>query len=223
MIKKKVYKKAANDKTLYIWDLADTLFNEVWNQEKTGFPTFLDWLANKLNKKSFQITPREYEEGCKVPYSQGWYFNTDIKPGFRKVLSWTKNNETFTSGTPEQMDWRGEYLNKKYGFSLQKYFKKINSTFDYGETNIKTAAMINKYLKQKYQEGYRTIVYTDDKFANLEMFKQAIDKIQEKNQDFSGRLYHILNNDSGLKKKSWYFVIGWLKDLLKNEKNFKNN
>ena len=35
--------KAATQKTLYLWDLAGTLFYEKWNSEKTEFNSFNDW------------------------------------------------------------------------------------------------------------------------------------------------------------------------------------
>ncbi|MFA5183985.1 MAG: hypothetical protein WC456_00480 [Patescibacteria group bacterium] len=214
-------KKIVSPKTLYVWDLADTLFNDVWNKERTGFTTYADWLQHRLNKKLSQISAWEYENNYKIPYCAGWYFNLDIKPGFRQTLSWTKNNETFSTGNQAQMTWRGRYLDKKYHFKLKKYFKKLNSTFDYGDTNVKSLAMFEAYLKGKYKEGYRAVVYSDNQLGNLKFFKAAVDKCRKILPDLGLRLYHVLNNQQGIKDKKWYFSVGTLFDLLKNEKKIK--
>ncbi|MDD4332897.1 MAG: hypothetical protein PHT51_02185 [Patescibacteria group bacterium] len=78
--------------------------------------------------------------------------------------------------------------------------------------------MIIKYLQSKYDEGFRFVVYTDDKLKNLQAFSEAAEKLKEKYGDFSYRLYHILNNNSGIKNKSNYFETGNLFAILKNEK-----
>ncbi len=223
MNKSKKPQKLVRPKALYVWDLANTLFNEVWNKERSGFASYSDWLQNKLGKTLDQISPWEYENNYKIPYCAGWYFNLDIKPGFRQTLVWTKNNETFSTGNQAQMTWRGRYLNKKYNFKLSKYFKKLNSTFDYGDTNVKSLAMFKSYLKDKYREGYQTIVYSDDKLSNLQFFKKAVDQYQKILPALDLRLYHVLNNSQGIKDKKWYFSVGTLNDLLKNEKKLTNN
>ncbi|MFA5022217.1 MAG: hypothetical protein WC508_04025 [Patescibacteria group bacterium] len=205
-------------KTLYLWDLAGTIFYEKWDAKKTGQPTYDAWLEAQLGKNISEISDREYEEMQKIPYSQGWYFQLDLQPGAKEVLEWAKHNETFTTGTPEQMDWRAECLLPKTGFDFRPYFQKINSTFDFGETNKKTPEMVANYLTEKYQQGYRVIVYTDDKLANCQMFLQAVKSFQDKYVDFSYRIYHILNSNSGLIKDNEYYQIGSLSDLLANEK-----
>ncbi|MBI4994794.1 hypothetical protein HZC21_04100, partial [Candidatus Peregrinibacteria bacterium] len=153
--------------TLYLWDLADTLFPEKWNVELTGFANFEEYVKSLgIGKKDVRAF-----EGCfREPYVHGERFGLRIADGFADVLGWTKHNETFSTGFQEQVNWRAEYLNPKVGFDVRKYFQKLSSTFDYGETNVKTQAMLEKYLAQKMEEGYDTVVYTDDKLANCELF-----------------------------------------------------
>lgn len=215
---KKISKQKVIKSILYVWDLGNTLFVETWNKKKSGFASYDAWLENRLGKKLGQMTPREHEQGYKIPYQAGWYFNLDLEPGFKKVLAWTKNNETFSTGNKEQFIWRSQYLNKKYKLEIKKYFIKLGSTFDYGETNIKTPALLKAYLNQKYQAGYRTLVYTDDKLFNLKSFKQVIDKNKSLWPGLTCRLYHLLNRSAELVNKKDYYVVGTLLDLLNNEK-----
>jgi hypothetical protein len=198
--------------------MAGTLFPEKWNEKQTGYQSFDDWVEGQLGQKISEIPPRQYEEMYRIPYSQGWYYNLTIRPEFREVLSWTKHNEVFTTGLRETNDWRAEYLIPKTGFDFRPYFQKVVSTFDYGETNQKTKEMVVDYLEKKHQEGYRAIVYADDKLANCQMFIEAMKLAQHEHPDFSYRVYQILNNDSGLQEKEGYFTIGGLNDLLVNEK-----
>lgn len=206
------------DKTLYLWDLAGTLFFEKWDAKKTGYSTFGDWLVHESGKKKEEISEREYEEAHRIPYTRGWYFRLGLQPGYKEVLNWTKNNETFSTGMQAQMDWRAEYLNPLAGYDIRKYFKNLVSTFDYGETNKKTTAMLLDYLEKKYRESYSMIVYTDDKINNCNFFINAAKIIRKKYPDFRYRLYHILNNSNGIREKKGYWEIGNLLDFLVNEK-----
>ena len=138
--------------------------------------------------------------------------------GYREVLSWTKNNEAFTTGVKEQMDGRADQLKKVVGFDVRDYLSKINSTFDYEETNLKTKTMLVQLITKKYNEGYKTIVYTDDKLENLKEFKAAAGLVKKDQPDFNYRLYHFLNDHSGLKRESYYWAIGSLYDLMGNKK-----
>lgn len=199
-----------NFMTLYLWDLANTLFPEKWDAGLTGFQSFEDY-ANSLGVDI--KNPRVFEECYKEPYIHGERFNLKIADGFKDVLSWTQHNETFTTGIREQMDWRAEYLNPRVGFDIKKYFQKIISTFDFGETNVKTSEMLEKYLAQRKSEGYDTIVYTDDKLKNCELFKQAAESVS-----ILYRVYNIKNDKAGLREKDWYWEIGDLYDFLENEK-----
>ena len=223
MAKRQLKNKILRQDTLYVWDLAQTLFREDWDSRKTGAPTYGDWLARKLDKKFNQIKPREYEMGHRTPYRSGWHFNLDLQPGFKEVLSWTKHNEVFTTGVPQQIGWRAEYLGKKYGFDLKKYFQKINSTFDYGETNVKTEKMLADFLKGKFLSGYRSIVYVDDRLDNLRSFRRAVAENRQSLPGLAVRLYHILNDVSGCRTRRGYFSVGTLYDLLDNEKKIINN
>jgi len=208
-------------KTLYLWDLAGTLFNEEWDSTKTNYPDYNAWLEAQLGKKIIEVSDRQYEEMYEIPYKQGWYFHLDLKPGVKEVLTWAKHNETFTTGVPEQMDWRAEYLIPKIGFDFRKYFQKINSTFDYGETNKKTVETFADFLGKKYQEGYKIIVYADDKLTNCQAFIDAVESVKRNYPDFSYRLYHVLNNNSGIIEKDSYWQVGNLKGLLINEKKYE--
>jgi hypothetical protein len=205
-------------KTLYLWDLAGTLFYEKWDAKKTGYPTVRAWVAAQLGKKEEEMTDREYEEMHEIPYKKGWYFQLALQPGVKEALSLGKYRETFSTGVPEQMDWRAEYLNPKTGFDFRKYFQKINTTFDYEETDKKTKEMLVDYLGKKYQQGYKTVVYTDDKLKNCQMFLEAVKSVKKEHKNFSYRLYHILNDNQGLRKKDSYWEIGNLYDFLANEK-----
>lgn len=205
---------------LYLWDLGGTLFPEKWNAEKTGFLTYEDWAADKLDKRKEDLTNEEIDRTYEIPYSQGWYINLDIAKGFQEVLEWAKNNEAFTSGIPEQIEWRSKYLNPKVGFDVRSFLKKINAASDYGAYNTKTKEMFLKYLDEKYKQGCKVVVFTDDNFKYCKLFMQAAEKIKGEHKDFSYRCYHILNDNGGLRKKEWYFEIGNLYDLMKNEKIF---
>ena len=199
--------------TLYLWDLANTLFPEKWNVELTGFASFDDYVKSLGADEN---NPRVFEGCYREPYIHGERFNLRIADGFAEVLGWTKHNETFTTGIREQMDWRAEYLNPKVGFDIKKYFQKIVTTFDFGETNVKTPEMLEKYLAQRKSEGYDTVVYTDDKLANCEMFRKAAEGV-----GISYRVYNMKNDSCGLRDEGWYWEIGDLYDLLKNEKNYE--
>lgn len=211
-----------NNKTLYLWDLAGTIFREEWDAERTGFAGYYDWLEARLGKKMSEITPREEEEMYKVPYGEGWYFKLDLMPGAKESLEWAEYSEVFTQGNPEQIDWRAEYLTPRIGFDVRKFFKKINSTFDYAETNVKTKEMLLDYLRKKYDEGFKSVVYTDDKLKNCENFAEAAEEFKKESGDFSYRLYHIMNDGEGLRAKEGYVEIGSLHDLIEAEKNLQS-
>ncbi len=164
----------------------------------------------------------EYERGYETPYKKGAMFNLKTVDGFREVLDKTHNNEAFSSGNPEQLLCRAKYLNPKIGFNLLKYFLAINSPFDYGTSNKKTAEVYKKYLLKKYKQGYRTIIYTEDKAKYISSFKKAAANVKIKHPNFNYHIYHILRNKKGIKRKNGYFEIGNLWDLLKNEKKLNN-
>ncbi|MFA6410170.1 MAG: hypothetical protein WCW26_01185 [Candidatus Buchananbacteria bacterium] len=206
-------------KTLYLWDLAGTIFNEVWDVVKTGYPDYEAWVEAQLGKKISEVSDRQCEEMYEIPYKQGWHFQLDLKPGAKEVLTWAKHNETFSQGMQEQIDWRAQYLTPRVGFDIRRFFQKLNSTFDYGETNKKTKEILTDYSIKKYQAGYKTIVYADDKLTNCQAFIDAVESVKMSYPDFSYRLYHILNDNSGLVEKDGYWQIGSLLDLLANEKN----
>jgi hypothetical protein len=188
---------------------------EKWNAQLTGYATFDDYAKAKIKNPT---DPRQYENAFKEPYINGEMYNLTLAEGFKEVLTWTKNNEAFTTGVKEQMDWRASYLNPKEGLDVRSFFKNINTTFDYAKTNIKTKKMLIQYLKSKIDEGYKTVVYTDDKLKNCQLFKEAIDAVKQQGLNLNCRIYHILNSASRVDNQGWYTVIGNLKDLLKSEK-----
>lgn len=200
--------------TLYLWDFANTLFPEKWNAALTGFQTFADYVrAQGISLND----PRGFEEAYKEPFINGEMINLKLTEGYQEVLTWAKHNKAFTSGVKEQLDWRAEYLNPQVGFDIRSFFQEINSTFDYGETNVKTKEMLVDYLGEKYAHGYRTVVYTDDKLANCQKFQQAAEEVKTARPDFTYRWYHILNDSQGLRVKDGYWEIGGLKDIIENE------
>jgi hypothetical protein len=204
------------DKTLYLWDLEGTLFLQSWNKDTTGFDSFEDYAkANGLKINS----GKDFEEAYVNIYENGDMVNLRLADGFEEVLNFTKNNETFSSGMQAQMLARVKYFKKKLGADILKYFRKLNSTFDYSDSNIKTKEMLIDYLKSKYDEGFKTVVYTDDKVVNCVFFEQSAVYAKSLFGDFNFRIYHLKNDNSGLSQNSWYYEIGKLSDLLDNEKN----
>lgn len=199
------------DKTLYIWDLANTLFPEEWDKN-TGFENY-DRYVESLGYDLKTISPLDYERAYERPYREG-LFKLKIADGFKEVLSWTKNNLVFTTGNKEQIDWRAEYFLKQGLFDIRLYFKEIISTFDFGNTNKKTKEMIIKILKEKAKEGYTDFVYTDDKLENCLFFLEAAKEVK----GLKIRVYNIKNDNLGIRKKDNYWEIGNLYDLIKNEK-----
>lgn len=177
------------NKTFYLWDLADTLFLEAWDAKKSGYSSY-DAYVESLGFNLKMITPRDYEWSYERPYREG-LFKLSLTEGFTEVLKWTKHNGVFTTGNREQMDWRAEYLMKMYGFDVRPYVGEIFTTFDYGNTNSKTSAMLQDILNQKTNEGYERIVYTDDKRANCNFFLNAAKALWAKHVHFTARAYHL--------------------------------
>lgn len=209
-MKKKIMKK----KILYLWDVANTLFPEKWDKT-TGFENY-DEYVKSLGYDLNTIDPLVYEKLYYKPYRHGFY-QIKIADGFRKVLSWTKNNEIFTTGNKEQINWRAEYFLEKGLFDVRPYFKKINNTFDFANTNKKTKEMIVALFKNKMADGYTEIVYTDDKLENCLLFFEAGKEVE----NLKIRIYHIKNDNLGIRNKDYYWGIGNLYDLMENEKKMK--
>ncbi len=205
-------------RTFYLWDMANTLFPEKWNEEKSGFENY-DAYVKFLGYDLKTISPKNYEWAYEVPYKQGLFVLTVAK-GFQEVLNWAKENYAFTTGNKKQIDWRAENFLTRYGFDIRDYFKQIHTTFDYGNTNKKTVEMLVDILKKKSNEGYTAAVYTDDKPANCQFFLKAIDAAKKQGIEFKARVYNMKNDKSDLKKDSKrYYEIGNLLQLLANEKS----
>lgn len=148
-------------KTLYLWDLADTLFGESWDVEKTGLTSF-DAYVESLGHNLKTVDAKTYEWCYERPFKYG-LMELSLMPGFLDTLSWTKHNAAFTTGNHEQIQWRAEVFLKKGLPDIRPFFQKIYSTFDYGNTNQKTAAMLLDILNKIYKNGYDTIAYSDNK------------------------------------------------------------
>jgi len=202
-------------KTLFLWDVARTLFVEEWNSELTGYPDYPSYVVGIGKDPN---NPRVFEESYQETYLKGEMFNLALMPGYAEVLGACAHNEIFTTGVKEQMEWRAQYLNPKVGFDIRKFFQKINTSFDFAPTNVKTQEMLTEYLRQKVADGYGTVVYTDDKLANGEFFRAAAEEIKKEYPSFSYRFYHILNDNGGIRPKGWYQAIGGLRDVITSEK-----
>ena len=49
-------------KTLYLWDMAGTLFHEEWDAKRTKYPNVEAWVEAQLNKKFKDVSDRKFEE-----------------------------------------------------------------------------------------------------------------------------------------------------------------
>jgi len=200
------------NKTLYLWDLADTLFSEDWNTKKTGLADF-DAYIGSLGYNLKTVDAKTYEWNYERPFRDG-SMELSLMPGFVETLLWTKHNAVFTTGNREQIDWRAEVFLKKGLPDIRPFFEKIYSTFDYGNTNKKTTAMFLDILEKEFASGYATIVYADNDLENCRQFQNAVKQIRALNY----RLYHINSKSDELKKffDNFFEVPGLLK-LLKKE------
>lgn len=205
-------------KNFYLWDMANTLIPEKWNVKKSGFPSYGAYVQS-LGYDLKTIRPSEYEGAYERPYKEG-LFGYRIAEGAQEVLSWTKHNFVFTTGNREQIDWRAEYLKPKCGFDLRDYLTEIYSTFDYGNTNTKTPAMLMDILRKKYHDGYETAVYADDKEANCQFFLDAVALLNKEGVPLTARAYHVRNDERKFSEKEKnFFSVANLLQLLENEKS----
>jgi hypothetical protein len=193
------------NKTLYLWDLANTLFLEEWDK-KTGFENY-DKYVESLGHDLKTIKPLDYEKFQERPYRDG-LFKLKIADGFQEVLSWTKNNEAFTTGNKEQIDWRAENFLGRGFLDIRPYLRKINTTFDFANTNKKDEKIIKSLFEKKIKEGHNEIIYTDDKLENCLLFQGVGKKIK----NLRLRVYHLKNDNLGIRKKDSYWEIGNLYD-----------
>lgn len=139
-------------KILYLWDLADTLFKERWDVEKTGLADY-DAYIESLGYNLKTIDAKTYEENYERPFKDG-LMELSLMPGFVETLSFTKHNAAFTTGIPEQIGWRAEVFLKKGLPDIRPFFENIYTTFDYGNTNQKTTAMLLDILHKIHKKGY---------------------------------------------------------------------
>jgi hypothetical protein len=205
-------------KTYYLWDLGGTLFPEKWDSKKSGVPSF-DAYVESLGNDLATVAPWDYEQCYKVPYIEGLY-DLSVAKGFEDVLVWTKHNGVFTTGLPIHVEWRAIQLMRKYNFDPRPFLPEIFSTFDYGNTNKKTQDMLVDVIRKKLAQGFSAVMYTDDKLANCEQFYHAAEKVKVTDPEFTYRIYHILNDNNGIRRQDYYWEIGSLYDLKDNELKF---
>jgi len=196
--------------------MANTLFPEIWDQKKGGCKNY-DAYVESLGYNLQTITPKEYEETYKVPYCEG-LFKLNAAKGFKEVLEQTKENFVFSTGIKEQNDWRAKQLTPKVGFDVRDYFVHFHSTFDYGNTNEKTADMLIDILKKKYEDGFTRAVYTDDKEKNCLFFLDALKQANKLGIKIGANVYKFRGDGSPLKKIGEnFFETGNLFQILENE------
>jgi hypothetical protein len=198
-------------RTIYIWDLADTLFIERWDAGKSGFATMEAYLKS-IGKTAGQVTPFEYETAQADLYKKALLI-ADLAPGFFEILNFTKNNVAFTTGTKEQIVYRAEQIKQKYGRDILPLFKKIITTFDYEPSNIKNLTVYKKLAADLAQTS-DILVYADNHLGNCQNFITAC-----KDKGLPFRCHHITNDDGGLKKFDGFWQAGRLTDVLTNEQN----
>ena len=211
---------AQKNSIIYLWDAGGTLFPEKWAWKK--YKNFKDFLVARYGRN---YTDWEEEKCWEEAYRKG-YENVTLNKGFKKVLSWTKNNFVLTAGNYGQIDARREVYLRKYNIDIKSYLTGVITRFDYKRKNLKKDRGLFKLVLQDYfKKGYREFIYTDDNLKNIKEFviaAQELKKIKEY-QDLKFRAYNILNNNIGLTKKKDYWEIGSLTDLMENEKNQSDN
>lgn len=207
-------------KTIYLWDAGGTLFPEKWTWSE--YKNFDDFLAYKY---PYGCTELEEEIIWEEAYRKQ-YFNLTLNKGFKKVLQYTKNNYILTSGNPGQMDARREVYFKKYKTDINDYLMGVISRFDYKRKNLKKDRGLFKLVLQDYfNKGYREFVYTEDKLKTVKEFVAAAEELKKlkKCRDLKARVYYLVNDNSGIKKKKGYWQIGSLLELFKSEKDKLDN
>jgi len=116
------------------------------------------------------------------------------------------------------MSWRASQLFKKYHFDVRRYFKKIYSTFDYKNTNIKTREMLTNIIERNYKQGYREFVYADDKKKNCIFFIDALNDLFTRGYQLTARVYNLKSGSDTVKAVTGQFIkVGSLLKLLKYE------
>lgn len=206
-----------NSKTFYVWDQADTLFAEVWDIEKTGLPDYNVYVLS-LGHDIETMPKRVYENAYEIPYRTEM-FKVELMPGFKELLSWTKHNAAFTTGVPEQREWRTDQIKRKYGIELKDYIPEVFSTFDYGNTNVKTVEMYADVVRKVQKRGFTTVVYADDKIANCEMFEAGARTIP----GITYRLYRVNPAMDSQLQGDTIKEVKNLFDILESEKNLVNS
>jgi len=195
--------------------MAGTMFPEFWDKGKSGFDSFDDYVSSVYDLEN--ISPADYEGCYERAYKSAW-FNVSLAEGFPEVLIWAKHNAAFTTGLPQTNEWRAVQLKEKYGVDILPYIPKTFSTFDYGNTNVKTPEMLMDILKKKRAENYTAFVYTDDKAANCEFFLESYRRVKDDVAPMATRVYNITQTAQEIVQiKDNYWQVGTLLQLRENE------
>lgn len=202
-------------KKIYLWDAANTLFPEKW--QHPGFKTYEDFLASRF--PDGQYNNLDDEKVCEESYQKEFYKVWPNK-GFQELLEWTKNNYVVTTGTVEQTVIRRGKILVSHKFDINDYLSGVVSSFAYHDKpteNAKDEQFWLRMLKEKFDHGYREIIYSDDKVAGVQDFYSAAKKLNF--PDLTIRGYNLKNDESGLKQVGSYWEAGTLLDILENEKS----
>ncbi|MBI5037344.1 MAG: hypothetical protein HZC01_01365 [Candidatus Kerfeldbacteria bacterium] len=165
------------------------MFPEEWDTRSSGFPDY-DAYLESLGYDLRTISAFDYEHAYERPYREG-LFRLSLAPGFVEVLRWTRHNGYFTTGNHEQLDWRAEYIQKHYHLDIRDYFTYRFSTFDYGNTNVKTSTMLVDVLRRIVAKKFSEVVYTDDRKQNCQFFLKAVQQARQQGVAVPGRAYHL--------------------------------
>ena len=205
-------------KTLYIWDLADTLFIEYWDQKKSGVKNFKAYLKS-LGYNLRTIKAIDYENSYHIPFTKN-ILKFKYNSGALKMLNWAKHNGVFTTGHRKQLGWRAVQLKHNHLPDFRKFFHVFYSTFDYGNTNKKNFQMYKDILQKSLKLGFTTIVYADNNYANCNLFISAAARLKKQISRFNYRLYYIRPNVQSLKGvNSHKFIASNFQQIIKNEKS----
>lgn len=206
-----------NNKTLYIWDAADTIFIEDFRDE-LGSKNMLEHLSKIIGKNATNLSDREYSKIEDIEFKKG-VFEIDIEPGFQKVLAYTKNNIIVSSGDPSQTEYRRKIIQQKHHFDILRYFLDVTQVFDWNDDHDDASRnpkmfvnLINHFLKK----GFNRFVYADDKLKHCLNFVRACQTLS----DIDFATYHI-NTKNKLIKNLKLFKVNSLFEILQNERRKK--
>lgn len=205
-------------KTLYLWDAADTIFIEDFRQELDSRDMF-EHISKIIGFNAGELNDREYSRIEDIEFKKG-VFEIDIMPGFRELLSWTKNNVIVSSGHPSQTGFRREIILKKHRFDIMPFFISVTQVFDWNDDHddaSRNPKMFQNIISRYRKNGYNEFVYADDKLKNCLSFIKACRTCSI--NDYA--CYHITKDHKRIKTYLPYFEVKLLSDILELEKGRK--